>query len=65
MRLFRQELGIPGNFPDMLIGILEIAGIASIEGLLRRFEHGGPGGLGPAASPLGISQLCIDTAELE
>ena len=46
MRLVRQELGIPRDFPDMLIGILEIAGIAAIEGLLCRFEDGGPGGFG-------------------
>ena len=37
MRLFGQELRIPGDFPDMLIGILEIAGIPSIECFLCRF----------------------------
>ena len=36
--LFRQELGIPGDFPDMLIWILEIASIPSIERLLCRFD---------------------------
>ena len=46
MRLFGQELRIPGDFPDMLIGILEVASIASIEGLLCRFEDRGPCGFG-------------------
>lgn len=46
IRLVRQELGIPGDFPDMLIGILEIASIASIEGLLCRFDNRGPSGFG-------------------
>ena len=46
MRLFGQELRIPGDFPDMLIGILEVASIASIERLLCRFDDRGPCGFG-------------------
>ena len=39
----RQELRIPGDFPDMLIWILEIASIPSIESHLCRFDDLGPG----------------------
>ena len=38
MRLVRQELRIPGDFPDMLIWILEIASIPAIKRLLCRCD---------------------------
>jgi len=34
--LFWQELGIPGHFPQMLVGILKVASIATPEGLFGR-----------------------------
>src|SRR5207245_2897225 len=40
--LVRQELRIPGDFPDMAIWILEIARIPPIERLLCRFDDRGP-----------------------
>ncbi len=40
--LVREELRIPGDFPDMLIWILEIASIPPIESNLCRFDDLGP-----------------------
>src|SRR5947209_5516160 len=41
--LVRQELRVPGDFPDMAIWILEIASVPPIERLLCRFDDPGPG----------------------
>src|SRR5262249_10492575 len=37
--LLWQELWIPGHFPQMPIGILEVAGISSIKRLARRLDY--------------------------
>ncbi len=42
----RHKLGIPDDLPEMPIGILEIAGIAAIEGLLGGLDDLCSGGTG-------------------
>ena len=40
-------LGIPGHFPQMPVRILEVARVPAPPGVMRRFDHDGPGRLGP------------------
>ena len=45
---FDHPLGIPGHFPQMSVRILEVARVPAPPGVMRRFDHDGPGprGLG-------------------